>query len=84
MCFPPLTVDVAWTITVVAEGGRGAREHADVFGPIAFGTGAPPPAPATPPPRRATPARCRQHLGRPNSSLARFDEFEIRGATAAT
>lgn len=45
LCFAPTTLDLRWTLNVVRPGTSSARQHSDVFTQIAFGTGAPPPAP---------------------------------------
>jgi thiol:disulfide interchange protein DsbD len=50
-CFPPKTADAEWTVRVVPRGtGSGsARQHAEVFDRIRFGSGDPPPSgPAAP------------------------------------
>ena len=43
MCYIPTSVDAQWTFAVAA-GAPGAKQHADVFGSIKFGTGERPPA----------------------------------------
>jgi thiol:disulfide interchange protein DsbD len=78
VCFRPMTADVSWTIPVVAKTDQPARQHADVFGQIAFGQGQPPPA--MPPAVRASPAPA--PAPRPASTgtkdeLAMLDEFTI-------
>jgi cytochrome c biogenesis protein CcdA/thiol-disulfide isomerase/thioredoxin len=45
-CFPPRTVDAAWTLRVVPAGTTVAATHGDVFGTIAFDRAVAPPAPA--------------------------------------
>jgi thioredoxin:protein disulfide reductase len=50
LCYPPATAVVRWTLNVAA--GSTAKEHADVFDRIAFGTGGAPAAPTSP---RVTP-----------------------------
>jgi thioredoxin:protein disulfide reductase len=76
-CFAPARVPVSWTIAVSADGGRGPKSYASVFGPIAFGTGAPPPAPQP----IAPPAPAVAGNVTPAELLSKFDEFEIRGTT---
>ncbi len=44
-CFPPRTIDAAWTLHVVAAGAVVAKTHADVFDAIAFDRAVAPPAP---------------------------------------
>jgi thiol:disulfide interchange protein DsbD len=39
LCYAPATVDTQWTVPVVPAGTAIARQHADVFGKIAFGRG---------------------------------------------
>ena len=46
LCYPPVTADVRWTLNVGAGGA--AKEHAEVFSRIAFGTGAAPGVSTTP------------------------------------
>jgi thiol:disulfide interchange protein len=43
MCYIPTSVDAQWTFTIAA-GAPSAKEHADVFRSIKFGTGERPPA----------------------------------------
>jgi thiol:disulfide interchange protein len=42
VCFPPQTADVRWALTVVGSTARVTPTRPDVFGRIAFGTGAAP------------------------------------------
>jgi len=44
MCYIPTSVDAQWTFAVAA-GSAGAKQHADVFGPIRFGAGERPTTP---------------------------------------
>lgn len=78
VCYFPTTVDVAWTFDVVPPGtSLPPAANAGAFTGIKFGSGTPPPIGAQPAPTPATtPART------PDSLLALFDEFEIRGTGA--
>jgi len=49
LCFPPVTADVRWTVTVVGAKAPLTRRQPDLFKQIAFGSGAPPPQEDTPP-----------------------------------
>jgi cytochrome c biogenesis protein CcdA/thiol-disulfide isomerase/thioredoxin len=75
LCFGPVRVPISWTLTVAADARPGARGHADVFGPIAWGTGTPPgtsTAGTSPTPAPSGPAT-------PAELLAKLDQFEVRG-----
>jgi len=51
VCYPPRTVDAAWTVKIDPAGGSADASNADLFKAIAFGRGyAPTPMSATPPP----------------------------------
>jgi thioredoxin:protein disulfide reductase len=77
LCFNPVKLPVAWQLTVAAEGGRGSREHSDIFRPIPWGTGAPPPALQLAAASDVTPAPPGSLT--PEQMLAKLDVFEIRG-----
>lgn len=80
MCFAPTTVEVAWTLRVVAAGARLAPQHPEVFAGLAFGQArpaaprpaAPAPAPAQTPAPGAAPAA---------GELAALDRFEVVATT---
>jgi thioredoxin:protein disulfide reductase len=42
LCYPPVTADLRWTLTVTAAGAAPAKTHSEIFDRIAFGTGAAP------------------------------------------
>jgi len=76
VCFPPVRADLSWTLDVVAPGTSVTRSSPEIFGPIAFGTGSPPPGVSTiPAPRIA--------LSGPDRSTtsSRLDRFTV-AATA--
>jgi thiol:disulfide interchange protein len=81
MCFRPLDLDVAWHFEVVAEAvGLPPPAHQDLLARITFGTGSRPPiVDALPEAAAALTA-----AGPPDaaSTLALFDQFEIRGTGA--
>ncbi len=72
-CYYPTEVPASWTIKVATPGDQIAANHPDVFGGIAFGTGAPPPI--RPAPRRAPVVAS----DRTEDILARLDRFTILG-----
>jgi cytochrome c biogenesis protein CcdA len=76
LCFAPVTADLRWTLNVVARGAPRTRQHADVFAPIAFGTGTPPPPAATVPGPTFPPATSAAPTGR-----AGLDDFSIVATT---
>ena len=88
VCYPPRTVDAAWTVKIDPAGGTADASNAELFKGIAFGRGyAPPPMAATPPP--ASRARANTGSNDPASGstegtgslLARLDEFTVAGTT---
>ena len=49
LCYPPVTADLRWTLTIVGPGSNPARAHAETFDRLSFGTGgAPAPIPVAP------------------------------------
>jgi thiol:disulfide interchange protein len=71
-CYIPVRVPATWSLTVAATAGSSA--HADVFGPIRFGTGEPPTltgAPAATALAPTTPA--------PRDDAAALERFTTRG-----
>ena len=86
VCYPPRTVDAAWTVKIDPAGGSADPSNADFFKGIAFGRGyAPAPMSATPP----AASRARGNTGTkdpastadPASTLARLDGFTVAGTT---
>ena len=71
LCYPPATANVRWTLNVGA--GSAAKEHADVFERIAFGTGNAPTVSTTP---RSTPTA---GAGGEVSQLKNFDVVATTG-----
>jgi cytochrome c biogenesis protein CcdA len=74
-CFPPRTIDTRWTIQIVPATRPLTRLHADVFGPIAFGRGVPPPSDAAPASRPVAGTRDAASA----DVLAHFDQFTVAG-----
>jgi cytochrome c biogenesis protein CcdA len=78
VCFRPRTVDMAWTLEVVATAEELPAERPDVFDNVAFGTGEPglvgTLAPVEPPP---PPTGAEIDA----AGLARLDHFTIAGTT---
>ena len=85
VCYPPRTVDAAWTVKIDSAGGTADVSHADLFKGIAFGRGyAPPPMSATPPASRARATAGSKDPASgtdPTSALAGLDEFTVAGTT---
>ena len=86
VCYPPRTVDAAWTVKIDAAGGTADAANAELFKGIPFGRGyAPAPMPATPPASRNRPTTTSEpSAGSPadaNAALARLDEFTVAGTT---
>jgi cytochrome c biogenesis protein CcdA len=76
VCFRPLTADVSWTVPIVPTTERPSRQHADVFGQIAFGRGQPPPP--MPPAVRASPGPAPKPASTAaRDELAMMDRFAI-------
>jgi thiol:disulfide interchange protein DsbD len=74
LCYPPVTTDILWTLTVVKDGADRPATHADVFGKIAFGTGrAPGEVPLAAPVRPVT--------GAGDGGLALLDQFTVAAST---
>jgi thioredoxin:protein disulfide reductase len=73
VCFMPVTVGVEWVLRVSASPAPSAPQHSDVFGQIAFGTGAPPPAIASLPAPASRPSAAVK-----GGVIALLDQFEIR------
>jgi len=49
LCYPPVTDDLRWTLTIVGPGATSTRARSEIFDRIAFGTGGPPaPIPVAP------------------------------------
>jgi cytochrome c biogenesis protein CcdA len=76
VCFPPVRVDLSWTLDVVPAGTPVTRSNDEVLGPIAFGTGSPPPGVSTIPAPRITLSG-----PDPGTTSARLDRFTV-AATA--
>ena len=74
LCYPPVTTDILWTLTVVKGSADRPAAHADVFGKIAFGTGrAPGEVPIAAPVRPVT--------GAGDGGLALLDQFTVAAST---
>jgi thiol:disulfide interchange protein DsbD len=75
LCYPPVTTDILWTLTVVKGGAARPAAHSDVFREIAFGTGRAPgeEVPIAVPVRPAT--------GAGDGGLALLDQFTIAAST---
>jgi thiol:disulfide interchange protein len=76
LCFAPVTAELRWTLNVVASGAPRTRQRADVFAPIAFGTGTPPPPAATVPGPIFPPVTTAARTG-----SAGLDDFSIVATT---
>jgi cytochrome c biogenesis protein CcdA len=75
LCFAPVTAELRWTLNVVARGAPRTRQHADVFAPIAFGTGTPPPPPT------AVPGPTFPPVTASRAGSAGLDDFSIIATT---
>jgi thiol:disulfide interchange protein len=74
MCYAPSNGQAQWTLNVVGANAAVTPRHADIFGAIAFGTGAKPgtaPAASTPAPAP----------GGPDGGIARLDRFTVVAST---
>ena len=76
LCYAPSTAETRWTFRLAAAGtAASAPQHADVFGPIAFGHGE---APAT----SLAPVRAVARPDTPGASdLSALDDFVVLGST---
>jgi thiol:disulfide interchange protein len=91
VCYPPRTVDAAWTVKIDPAGGSADPSNADLFKGIAFGRGyAPAPMSATPPASRARgnagskdPAAINDPAAttEPAVKLALLNRFTVAGTT---
>jgi thioredoxin:protein disulfide reductase len=70
LCFAPVTVDVRWTLDVVGAKAAVTRQREDLFGQIAFGTGAPPPQEDEPAPLLPAPSNV-------SATPATLDDFTV-------
>jgi len=75
-CFFPVRADLSWAIDVVAPGTPVVPSNAEVFGPIAFGTGGPPPAVSTIPAPRTV-----LRGPDPGTTSSRLDRFTVAATT---
>jgi thiol:disulfide interchange protein len=73
LCYPPITADVHWTLTIVEAGTPPVARHPDVFGPIAFGRGR---APVIPGESLPIPSR-----GATADSIELLDQFALAATT---
>jgi cytochrome c biogenesis protein CcdA len=84
MCFRPKTTDVRWELRVVPANQALTKEHADVFGRVAFGTGQAPAAAPASGPAEASPAALSPappaRVAAGGNGLAELDRFAIRGS----
>ena len=77
LCYPPVTADVRWTLTVVDKGVSRPTRHTEIFDRIAFGTGGAPVA-AQVVPRVETP------VGSPaagNAGVQLLNQFTVVATT---
>ena len=74
LCYAPVTADVLWTLTVAKDAAQRPRNHPDVFGKIAFGTGRAPGAA----PIIAAPAR---PVSVGDGGLSQLDQFTVASST---
>ncbi len=86
VCYPPRTVDAAWTVKIDPAGGTVDPSNADLFKSIPFGRGyAPGPMSPTPPASRNRPSAASESPGGSpadtTAALARLDEFIVAGTT---
>jgi len=72
LCYAPTTADFRWSLVVGSSGGA-ARQHADIFDRIAFGTGGKPIAPVEAP---------RASAGGPDDGIAQLKDFTVVATTA--
>ena len=70
LCFAPVVASVRWTLEVVGAKAAVTRQHADLFGQIAFGTGAPPPQEDEPAPLLPEPSNV-------SATPATLDDFTV-------
>ena len=74
LCYTPITVEGAWSITVVAPGDTSAPQHQEIFKTIPFGKGIKPPVKAAVP--ASTPAPVA--VDPSGDGIAALDMFEVR------
>lgn len=72
LCYPPITADVHWPLTIVGAGAHRTATHPEVFGRIAFGRGRAPVA------RDSIPSASR---GTTADSTELLDQFTIAATT---
>jgi len=74
LCYPPVTAEVTWPVTVTASGTRRTSTHPEVFSAIAFGTGRTP---------GAAPSAVAPEVPRPSGGddLALLSEFSVAATT---
>jgi thioredoxin:protein disulfide reductase len=70
LCFAPVTTDVRWTLNVVGAKAAVTRRQPDLFGQIAFGTGARPPQEDEPAPLLPAPPAV-------SATPATLDDFAV-------
>ena len=75
ICYAPRTVDLEWTLAVVAAGAARTTAHAEVFDAIRWGTGSAPDRAATAPLPPAAPGE------RDDAALLALDRFSVAGST---
>jgi cytochrome c biogenesis protein CcdA len=82
VCYRPAIADVAWTMRVVTAGTAIAQQHAEVFDPIAWGSGIRPSvaSPGDAPASTLGPAGRSDPASDPGDVLAQLSRFSIRGA----
>ncbi|HEY1302797.1 MAG TPA: thioredoxin family protein [Vicinamibacterales bacterium] len=72
LCYAPTTADFRWSLVVGSSGGA-ARQHAEIFDRIAFGTGGQPIAPVEAP---------RASTGGPDGGIAQLKDFTVVATSA--
>ncbi|HLG55735.1 MAG TPA: thioredoxin family protein [Vicinamibacterales bacterium] len=73
LCYPPVTADLRWTLTVAAAGATPTKTHSEIFDRIAFGTGAAPALTTGAPVVPAAPIK--------DGGVAQLDDFSVVATT---
>jgi thiol:disulfide interchange protein DsbD len=73
LCYPPVTTDLRWTLTITGPGASPAKTHPEIFDRIAFGTGGAPAPTADAPVASTTPIK--------DGGVAQLNDFSVVATT---